>query len=253
MPTEEEFQEAKERLAQYVEDINDEVDGGLDARGGIGIGGSEVEGFWCKHGSSWYAIVGEPNKKYFEIHYPRLILPNIAQRLEEDAVEELLSEYTEDEIEEALEQRDQFEQIEPEDIPEEVVQHLELDESIEEIREADELPEELEDVYMRRRDYLASEEWLHSLDEELMQDIKYHLKKELTAPEVGFTLIPQDSDVIHGFQVTKKIYPYEDEFRLQEFNDSVQAVVSIGVSGDSFLGTTFGIGDELTRPSLPTA
>lgn len=251
MPTEEEFQEAKERLTQYVEDIGDVVDGDLDSRGGIGIGGPEVEGFWCEHGSSWYAIIGEPTEKYFQIIYPRLVLPNIAQRLDEDAVDELLNDFTEDEIEEALQEGEAAEQVEPEDIPDELIQQLDLEESVAEIREADELPEELQDEYIGGREYLASEEWLRSLESELMQDIKYHLKEKLTSTDASYTLITPNGDVIYGFQVNKKVFPYEGEFRLKEFNDCVQATVSIGVAGDNFLATTFGLGDELTTPSLP--
>ena len=253
MPTEEEFDEALDLLSQYVKDIGDEVDSNLDSRPGIGIGGPEVRGFWCLHGSASYAIVSDPSRKYFEIIYPRMIIGNIAEQLEQEAIEDLLSDYTEEEIEEILGEKDGAEQIEPEDIPESLLQELDLDMTIEEVHEADELPEELDEIYLGGREYLASEEWLRSLEPDLMQDIKYHLKNKLTNTEVGYSLRPENGDVVYGFQVNKKIFPYESGFSLQMFNDSVQAVISIGVDGENFLATTFGLSEELGTPSLPDA
>ena len=251
MPTKKEFEGALELVSQCVQDIGDEIESGLDARPGITFGGGNTEGFWCKHGSASYAIVGKPNQEFFQIIYPRLVLGNIAERLDEDAVDDLLSEYSEKEIEQAIEERRAAKEVRPEDITEGLIEQLDIEMSITEIKEADELPEELDDMYLGGEEYLASEEWLYSLESGLMQDIKYHLREKLSSADVAYGLIPENDDIIYGFQVSKSIFPYEEEFRLKEFNDCVQATISVGVAGNNFLTTTFGLEDELTTPSLP--
>lgn len=228
MPTEAEFDEALETFSQYVEEIGDEV---VEERGespGMRIGPPDAEGMWCAHGSNHYVISGVPKNKFFTIVYPRLIVPNIARKLEDETIDELLSGYTEEEIEEQLSQMDTVEPIDEEDLEKDI------------------------DI-TTSRELLAAHEWLGSLDSELLQEIRYHLKERLMSPEVGFQLIPESDNVVYGFIVTKKIFPYGDGLSLQEFYDRVQAVVSVGVAGNNFLGITFSITDEeLATPAPPT-
>lgn len=235
MPSEKEFNVALELLTDYVNDIGDSVEGTIDDVVGIGASGVETEGVVCSHGASRYVIVGGSSNKYFSIIYPSFIIQSIASNLDEETVDDLLQEYDEDDL---VQEMDDFE----------------VAERIEE----DEIPDDLEDEMITGEAHLAAREWLDSLDDELQQEIRFHLMDRLSDSSVAFTVFPESGETVYGFQVARKVFPYEEAFTLQEFNQSVQAVVSVGVDGHNFLAKTFNIreelsspGEELRSPSLP--
>lgn len=228
MPSEEELIETLELLSEYVEEIGDSVEGDLDEIVGIGISGPDARGILCFHGASQYFIVGTTEDRYFSIIFPSYIIESIALNLSEDTVDDLLGEYNEEELTE------QFED-------------LELTQKINE----DDISNDFEDEGLSGKPYLAAKEWLDSLDEELCREIRFHLRDRLSDASVAYTVFPEKEETIYGFQVERKVFPYEDEFTLGEFNHSVQAVVSIGVNGHNFLGKTFDISEELSAPTLP--
>lgn len=89
----------------------------------------------------------------------------------------------------------------------------------------------------------AADEFLASIETDHMRQFSYYLNEKLTSPEVSFKTftagMDQDGNHIQGYTVSKKIFPYQDDFTLRVFNDSVQAVINIGYGGVSYLQNAF--------------
>lgn len=228
MPSEKERADALELLIGYVEDIGDSVEGDLDEVAGVETEGQETIGILCSHGTNKYVIAGELNNKFFSVIYPSFIVQSIALNLGDETVEELLEKYDEEELGEELDKTGLVKEV-----------------------EEGEVPDDLEFDIITGEAFLAAKEWLDSLNTELQQEIRFHLTDRLSDSSVGYTIFPEKGDTVYGFQVERKVFPYEEPFTLQEFNQSVQAVISVGVNGHNFLGKTFNVSEELSAPSLP--
>jgi len=48
---------------------------------------------------------------------------------------------------------------------------------------------------------------------------------------------------IHGFNVDKRIYPYEEDFNLSDFNYAVQTVINLGWVGKDFILENYGLSE----------
>lgn len=46
---------------------------------------------------------------------------------------------------------------------------------------------------------------------------------------------------IHGFNLDKRIYPYEDDFQLSDFHYAVQTIINLGWVGKDFLLENYGL------------
>ncbi|MFB6165301.1 MAG: hypothetical protein ABEJ31_09105 [Haloarculaceae archaeon] len=67
----------------------------------------------------------------------------------------------------------------------------------------------------------------------------YYLVIILGSGDAAFVLQNTDTGMVAGFQVFTKVFPYEREFSLTEFNRSVQSVVNTGISAMLFVNFTF--------------
>lgn len=102
--------------------------------------------------------------------------------------------------------------------------------------------------------YLAAKRILMNMESEDRQDLLFYLVERLSSPHTAYQLIMDDQD-FQGFEVVRRIFPYEEDFSLSTFNDSVQSVVSVGAKGAKFLQKTFkldiqkaGTEDERAEP-----
>lgn len=67
----------------------------------------------------------------------------------------------------------------------------------------------------------------------------YHLVIILSSPATSFVFQHTDTGMVSGFQVTTKLFPYEQEFSLTTFDRAVRAVVNTGMSGLLFVNLAF--------------
>ncbi|MDD1675872.1 MAG: hypothetical protein LUQ17_04205 [Methanomicrobiales archaeon] len=64
----------------------------------------------------------------------------------------------------------------------------------------------------------------------------FELTRAFTTPLTGFSRIVQRGKVT-GFAVTKYIFPYHEGFSIEDFDAALQAVVSVGAVGVTYLKT----------------
>lgn len=101
-------------------------------------------------------------------------------------------------------------------------------------------------------EYQPSDEEIDQAEEEIrsaaqdktqeeMNKLRHHITQILSVPECGFQILPPNSPLITGFQVTRKMFVYEEDFSSSDFNRSVQTVVSVGLPGKNLLKRAFGM------------
>lgn len=74
MLDEESFEDALQTIRNYVGEIGDSVERPIEDQ-------DPYQGFRCQHGDHAYAILGQPERAYFEIIYPVNIVQNVADNL----------------------------------------------------------------------------------------------------------------------------------------------------------------------------
>lgn len=80
---------------------------------------------------------------------------------------------------------------------------------------------------------------LDQLDEDERDALVYNLVIVLSSEGAAFTLEYTESGVVAGFQVFAKVFPYEEQFSLAEFNRTVEAVVNTGISAMILVNLAF--------------
>lgn len=204
-----------ELLKSLVYEIGDEVNSDLDGSVfGVPDGEGEIFGFWCSRGDNSYVIIGAEERRYFTVISLSSLVGTIARKLDEDEIDELSGDESD------------------------------LDSST---RDLEDEPDE--DI---RRLNQAAVNWLEEVDDELMDEIKFHLRERLSSPEVAFDMKTSDKDALLGFSVERKIFPYEEDFGISEFDQSIQAVISVSVLAQNFLGESFDIESfDIAEPAVP--
>jgi hypothetical protein len=62
----------------------------------------------------------------------------------------------------------------------------------------------------------------------------YDLTSAFTSPLTGFSRIIEDGQIV-GFTISRFIYPFHNDFSIKDLDRAIQAVVSVGSVGISFL------------------
>jgi hypothetical protein len=72
-------------------------------------------------------------------------------------------------------------------------------------------------------------------------DVKtiYELTRAFSSPMTGFSRIVLQGRV-SGYAISKYIYPFHPGFSIEDLDEALQAIVSVGAVGVSFLKTLFG-------------
>jgi hypothetical protein len=68
----------------------------------------------------------------------------------------------------------------------------------------------------------------------------YELTRAFTSPLTAFSRILNSEGKVIGYRISKYIYPYHPEFSIRTLDIALQAVVSVGVVGASFLRSVMG-------------
>jgi hypothetical protein len=68
----------------------------------------------------------------------------------------------------------------------------------------------------------------------------FELTRAFTSPLTAFSRIMNAQKQVIGYRVSKYIYPYHQEFSIRTLDIALQAVVSMGVVGASFLRSVMG-------------
>lgn len=82
---------------------------------------------------------------------------------------------------------------------------------------------------------------LEQIDSKKMSQLDYELSKQVSSPLTGYEMWRTEEGAIYGFHIEKKIFPFEEDYSLNQFNEAVQAVISQGMSGRKFLDRVFNI------------
>jgi len=154
-----------------------------------------------------YHVVGFPQDRFFKIECHYSLVGAIASELTEKTATEILAEYPIDYEEEYL---TQF------------------------LREPDD--EDLQCV-------AAAIGWLESLDSDQVDQIVYSLSETFASAPIKFRIhtTPSGEGII-GFQTHEKIFPYESDFSIRQFNKSVERVRLPTYLGRLYLKMTFNLG-----------
>ncbi len=75
----------------------------------------------------------------------------------------------------------------------------------------------------------------------------YDLTSAFTSPLTGFSRIIEDGQIV-GFTISRYIYPFYNDFSVKDLDRAIQAVVSVGSVGISFLNMALSESVE-TSPS----
>lgn len=90
---------------------------------------------------------------------------------------------------------------------------------------------------------LAAYEILEQMSQENREKFRYELTTVLSSTDTAFTLRATDSGAITGFDISRRVFPYDEDFSLTEFNHSVQTVINSGNSAVQFVATAFDFED----------
>ena len=67
----------------------------------------------------------------------------------------------------------------------------------------------------------------------------FRLTRVLTTPQTSFTRVVENGQVI-GFTIMKSIYPFHEGFSVQDLDQAIQAVASVGDVGIAFMKSEMG-------------
>lgn len=93
---------------------------------------------------------------------------------------------------------------------------------------------------------LAGLEIMERMSPQLHEEFKYHLSKALASTDVVSSLNSTESGAITGFEASRKIFPYAEDFQLAKFNHSVQTVVNTGHAGVQFVAHALDLDSYMT-------
>lgn len=151
-----------------------------------------------------YRVVGFPDDRYFEIQSSFNLVGRIAQELDDETATEILAEFGGNYEEEYLRS----------------------------------FGEDLDDADIKC--IAAALGWLDSLNDEKIDQLIYDLSEIFVSAPVKYRINATESGQgISGFQTRERIFPYESEFSISQFNQAVERVRLPAHLGRLYLDTTF--------------
>lgn len=207
MPSQSEFEDKLDQLADYAESINDEVVES-DVENIISQEYREEEyeltGHHCLHGDSTYVVAGHPDQPYFVIMYFLSVVQNLARSLPQEVVDGII-------------------------IDSESPAEGEMDRS-------------MQAAYKLLEEIPPAEKQMYNLQTFLV----------ISSSIVATSLITQEEHNLESVELGKKIFPYENRFRLSDYNDAVQAVVGAGTRTGTWISRTMNIDFDEDDPEDTT-
>jgi len=92
------------------------------------------------------------------------------------------------------------------------------------------------------RDYIENK--LEAVPQSMRREIRTNLIHIISREGVAANLDTTKSINIHGFQLNKKIFPFDKSFNISKFEDTVQRIVNLGWVGKDYLADAYGIKEE---------
>lgn len=89
---------------------------------------------------------------------------------------------------------------------------------------------------------------LSKLDRSEMDSLQNYLQTMITGTTHETQLYTTSSGILEGFNIGKRIFPYERDFGISEFNDAVRTVTEGGARGDRLLRRTININQLEEEP-----
>jgi len=71
-------------------------------------------------------------------------------------------------------------------------------------------------------------------------ELEFGLKSAISSPLTAYRILYNEKRIIVGFEISKKIFPFHEGFSIKDLDEAIQAVVSVGVLGLSYLEVVFG-------------
>jgi len=71
-------------------------------------------------------------------------------------------------------------------------------------------------------------------------EFEFGLVSALTSPVTAYRHHFDDEGYVVGFEVIRKIFPFDESFTIRDFDEAIQSVVSIGVLGLRYLQAVIG-------------
>lgn len=87
----------------------------------------------------------------------------------------------------------------------------------------------------------AARKVMNRVSDDDLNRLKFQLYNHLLNPRTFAEVKETDEGGIHGFVVTRHVFPYEEDFSLSTFYDALVAVVSTGEKGTRYLSNSFAI------------
>lgn len=162
-----------------------------------------------------YHVTAQPGERFFTIESHYNLVAAIADELDEDLATELLAENPIDVEEEELAGIVGIDELDDEDI----------------------------------QKIAASVSWLNGLDRDKVRTIIYGLSEIFATAPVKYRINALLNTSISGFVTREKIFPYEPEFTIRDFNQSVERVRLPAHLGQLYLKYTFNLGVNEADPN----
>lgn len=86
---------------------------------------------------------------------------------------------------------------------------------------------------------------LENQDEEKRMQLRQQIVRMLSLPACAYQLQDADDGTILGFQTSRKIWPYEDDFAPSKAHRACQTVISVGLPVILLLQRQFGLGQVI--------
>ncbi len=109
-------------------------------------------------------------------------------------------------------------------------------------------------IHPKRSKYMVVEFPFRIEDEKVLAIIKnilqdpmkggqffFSLKSAISSPTTAYRLHHSQDGNFIGFSILKRIFPFHENFTIKDLDESIQAVVSIGVLGLTFLSIIIGV------------
>jgi len=170
----------------------------------------------CRHGNSTYRIHDLQDEEYLQIAYNYDLVGSVAERLDAETIEELSGQEAGQAM--PIESR---------------TSEVDIDEIFGEDTDAELVIAHSEDEGDLPAEFQAAREIVMSIDEDVMDRFSFNLFQEISDPMVESAINLLEHPYVGGFNVSRKVFPNDDGFSLTEFNNSVQAVMSIGTFGSN--------------------
>jgi len=158
----------------------------------------------CHRHSKYYGVIARPGLNYFAMRYSYDFVASLAAQIQDDRDPEKFLQAREIEMKS--------------DNPEEIARQ-------------------------------ATIELLTDFGESNLEELEYQLMDRLLQEDVYAEIIWEtfdhtDNEIIEGFDIVTRVFPYESTFSPSEFDSRVQKIVTLGRRGSNFINYSFNL-DEV--------